>query len=124
MQDHCSPELIEEIVNAFNRKDIEAIVQYFAEDGVFRTAWGPAPGGHSIVGRDAIRKYLTERYAQFPDWQCTSSRNWCASEFAVAEWTVSGTNELGERFAWLGCDVIHFENGKMKLKDTFWKSKG
>ncbi len=123
MQEHCSLELIAEIVEAFNQKDLDAIVNFFAEDGVFRTARGPAPGAHSLVGRDAIRKYLSERYAQFPDWHWVSSNNWCAGARGVAEWTISGTGKSGKRFELLGCDVFQFENGKIKLKDTYWKGE-
>ncbi len=123
MRKHCSPELIADIVDAFNQKDFDAIANFFAEDGVFRTARGPAPGAHSIVGPEAIREYLAARHAQFPDWQWVSSRNWCAGEYAVAEWTVAGTGPSGERFEWLGCDIFVFERGKIKLKDTYWKGE-
>jgi ketosteroid isomerase-like protein len=69
MQEHCFPELIAEIVDAFNQKDFDAVANFFAKDGVFRTARGPAPGALSIVGPDAIKGYLAVRHAQCPDWQ-------------------------------------------------------
>jgi ketosteroid isomerase-like protein len=69
MQEHCSPELIAEIVDAFNQKDFDAVANFFAKDGVFRTARRPVPGTLSIVGPDAIKEYLAAWHAQFRDWQ-------------------------------------------------------
>ena len=113
--------LIDEIVDAFNRGDVDTIVNYFHEDGVFQIARGPAPTGVRVVGREAIRKFLTERYAVCPDWNWMPIKNWCAGDKAVAEWKVVGTDPSGNRFEWFGCDLLYFEAGKITLKDTFWK---
>ena len=113
--------LVEEIVDAFNVGNVDTIVEYFHEDGVFQIARGPAPSGVRIEGKEAIRKFLTERSAQTPDWYWHPIRNWCAGDKAVAEWKVVGTDASGERFEWFGCDLLYFKSGKLTLKDTFWK---
>jgi len=88
--------LVEEIVDAFNRGNVDEIVEYFHEDGIFQTARGPAPTGIRVEGKEAIRKFLKERSAQTPDWKWISIRNWCADDKAVAEWKVVGTDASGE----------------------------
>lgn len=113
--------LVEEIVDAFNRGNVDEIVEYFHEDGIFQTARGPAPTGIRVEGKEAIRKFLKERSAQTPDWKWISIRNWCADDKAVAEWKVVGTDASGETFEWLGCDILYFEDGKMTMKDISWK---
>ena len=55
--------LVEEIVEAFNVGNVDTIVDYFHEDGVFQVARGPAPtgvshrgqGGDSEVSDGAVR---------------------------------------------------------------------
>jgi hypothetical protein len=45
---------LDEIFDAFNRQDVDAITGFFAEDGVFRTPLGPAvrpPGRRSARHR-------------------------------------------------------------------------
>jgi hypothetical protein len=72
--------LVEEIVDAFNVGNVDTIVEYFHEDGVFQIARGPAPSGVRIEGKEAIRKFLTERSAQTPDWYWHPIRNWCVGD--------------------------------------------
>ena len=115
------PGLLEEIVDAFNRRDLDAIVDFFADDGVFQTARGEAPNGRQLVGKQSIREYLEQRYRDFPDWQWLPIRNWTAGDRGVAEWKVVGTDATGKRFEWMGCDLFEFQDGWIKVKDTFWK---
>jgi hypothetical protein len=78
-------ELLEEIVAAFNRRDIEAITGYFAEDGVFVTARGSEPWGRRIVGPQAIGNYLEERFKVIPNMRWVDGRNWVAGNRGVSE---------------------------------------
>ncbi|MEA2778567.1 MAG: hypothetical protein QOK29_111 [Rhodospirillaceae bacterium] len=114
-------ELLEEIVAAFNRRDIEAITGYFAEDGVFVTARGSEPWGRRIVGPQAIGKYLEERFKVIPNMRWVDGRNWVVGNRGVSEWRVVGTSVDGEEINWLGCDIWEFRDSKIVYKDTYWK---
>ena len=48
-------ERLHEIADAFARRDVEGIVNSFAEDGEFRNARGPDYWGQSFKGKAAIR---------------------------------------------------------------------
>ena len=51
-------ERLHEIADAFARRDVEGIVNSFAEDGEFRNAKGPDFWGQSYKGKAAIRSYF------------------------------------------------------------------
>ena len=48
-------ERLHEIADAFARRDVDGIVNAFAEDGEFRNAKGPDFWGQSYKGKAAIR---------------------------------------------------------------------
>lgn len=48
-----------EVLERFEAKDVEGVVQLFAPDGVFADPHYPPPVGPTMTGRDAIRDGLT-----------------------------------------------------------------
>ncbi|MBM3596656.1 MAG: nuclear transport factor 2 family protein [Alphaproteobacteria bacterium] len=116
-------ELMTNIMDAFNRHDVEAIVGFFAEDGVFQTARGTNHFGERLVGKQQIRNFLTKRFKAIPDMQWLDDKNWFVGNRAVSEWRVVATAPTGERIEALGCDIYEFAKGKIKVKDTYWKSR-
>ena len=55
------------IYAAYNSLNVDRVVAFFADDCVFYTASGPEPVGRSIRGKEALRKYLTERFKSAGD---------------------------------------------------------
>jgi len=49
-------ELMQRISAAFNSRDVERIVDCFAEDATFCLARGPEPVGRTLKGKAAIRQ--------------------------------------------------------------------
>src|SRR5580765_8556711 len=60
-------DLMRAISAAFNSRDVERIVDCFAEDATFCLARGPEPVGRTLRGKAAIRKALADRFKQIPD---------------------------------------------------------
>ena len=56
-------ERLHEIADAFARRDVDGIVNAFAEDGEFRNAQGPDYWGQSYKGKAAIRCYFEPLFA-------------------------------------------------------------
>ena len=50
--------LLEAIGDAFNRHDVDAIIGFFAEDGIFDHALGPDIHGARYVGRESLRAFI------------------------------------------------------------------
>lgn len=112
---------VDEIVEAFNRHDIEAIVNYFAEDGEWFLARGPEPHGRRLKGHDEIRAHLTARNGQIPDMRWLDGKSWVSGSTAMSTWTVQGKTIDGEVIDWWGIDYWAFEGDKLTVKDTYWK---
>jgi len=60
-------ELMQQISAAFNSRDVERIVDCFAEGATFCLARGPEPVGRTLTGKAAIRQALSDRFKQIPD---------------------------------------------------------
>ncbi|MEX1107952.1 MAG: nuclear transport factor 2 family protein [Dongiaceae bacterium] len=111
-----------EIHESFNRHDVEKIVGFFKDDGVFRLARGAGPQGRSLRSKTEIRAFLTDRFSKIGDMNWETVSEFCCGNRAVSEWMVTGTLPDGQKLEMLGCDIYTFEGKKIVLKDTFWKS--
>jgi len=114
-------ELMRQISAAFNSRDVERIVQCFAEDGVFCLARGPESVGRALKGKAAIRKALADRFKQIPDMRWENEDYILAGDRAISIWTVRGKGADGEDLNYQGCDIYRFQGDKIIHKNTFWK---
>jgi ketosteroid isomerase-like protein len=89
-------ELMRRISAAFNSRDVERIVDCFAEDATFCLARGPEPVGRTLRGKTAIRKALADRFKQIPDMRWDHQEYILAGDHAVSLWTVRGRGSDGE----------------------------
>lgn len=104
-------ERLHEIADAFARRDVDGIVNSFAEDGEFRNARGPNYWGESFKGKAAIRSYFEPLFASTGDVKWTHTREFVCGDRAVTEWHRTATLRTGERQEWLGCDLYTFRRG-------------
>ena len=114
-------ERLHEIADAFARRDVDGIVNSFAEDGEFRNARGPDFWGQSYKGKAAIRSYFDAavRLDRRRAWKHTSE--FICGNRAVTEWHRTATLKSGEKQSWLGCDLYTFRRGLIVMKDTYIK---
>ena len=107
---------------AFNSRDVERIVDCFAEDGVFCLARGPEAVGRTLKGKAVIRKALADRFKQIPDMRWENEEYILADDRAISIWTVRGKAVDGEELNYQGCDIYRFDrDGQIIHKNTFWK---
>jgi steroid delta-isomerase-like uncharacterized protein len=119
-------DVIDRYNDAWNRHDVDAIVDLHAPDMVFEnhTAGEVAEG-------PAVREHIAGIFAAWPDIAFRTRRLYVRDDLVVQEWTASATHsrELrrgdlvapasGRRVEWRGLDVIPFENGRIKRKDVY-----
>ncbi|NCX42996.1 MAG: nuclear transport factor 2 family protein [Betaproteobacteria bacterium] len=125
MAEQVSEALVAEIEAAFNSRDVDRILEYFAEDGVFSTARGPVKEGIELRGKQAIGDFLRERFSYIPDmyWHPQYRFVSACGAYGVSYWVVTGTDlRNGSKLELNGCDLFRFQNGKLVHKDTFWKA--
>lgn len=116
-------EMLQEILAAFNRHDLDAIMTYFSGDAVLDTPRGPDPGGTRYVGKEAVREGLAARFAGIPDVHYSEDRHWVCGNRGVSEWRIRGTSTAGDVVDWRGCDHWEFRDGLVVRKDSYWKSR-
>jgi uncharacterized protein (TIGR02246 family) len=107
-------------LDAFNREDLDAVMEFFADDGIYDEF-----NGRRNVGRAAIRAAFVPQFTGafgtmrfidedlfadavtgkvMPSWRCTLSIK-------------------GQPTSWRGLDLMHFVDGKLVHKLTYAKTK-
>ncbi|MGH7914213.1 MAG: nuclear transport factor 2 family protein [Candidatus Binataceae bacterium] len=113
-------DLTSRFVEAFNRNDLNAVMAFFADDGVYDEFNGRRNAGKAAVraalepqfnGAYGEMKFLDEDMFVDPDagkvmasWRCTLSIK-------------------GESTSWRGLDLMHFKGDKLVQKLTYAKTK-
>lgn len=121
MSTQVTAELLQAFLDAFNRHDLDAIMEFFAADCVFYMPRGAAPRGDRYEGKAAVRAGLATRFEGIPDVHYGDDKHWVGTNFGVSEWTLTGTTKTGTRLEVRGVDLLEFEAGKVVRKDSFWK---
>ena len=121
MADEVSPGLLKAFLEAFNRHDLDAIMEYFADNCVFYMPRGAGPRGDTYLGKDAVRAGLAKRFEGIPDVHYGDDQHWVCGTVGVSEWTLTGTSLAGRRIEVRGVDLLEFDQGKIIRKDSFWK---
>jgi ketosteroid isomerase-like protein len=112
---------LKQIIEAFNRHDLDAIMEFFSEDCSFDFPRGPEPWGQRFIGKEQVREALAGRFKGIPDVHYGEDRHWVSGNMGVSEWTLTGTTTLGISLKVRGCDLWEFRNGKVIRKDSYWK---
>lgn len=124
MNGEVTYETLKGFLEAFNQHDLDAIMDYFAEDCVFYMPRGAAPRGDRYTGKAQVRAGLAKRFEGIPDVHYGEDRHWVCKDFGVSEWTLTGTRTSGEPIEVRGVDLLEFSDGKITRKDSFWKILG
>jgi len=112
---------LEAFLAAFNAHDLDAIMAFFADDCEFDMPRGPEPWGTRYVGKAAVRAGLATRFAGIPDVHYGDDAHWLADDLGVSTWLLTGTATTGEPIAVRGVDLLHFRDGRIAKKDSYWK---
>jgi ketosteroid isomerase-like protein len=112
---------LKEMTEAFNRHDLDAIMEFFAEDCSMDLPRGSSPWGTRYIGKAKVREGIASRFAGIPDVHYGNDRHWVCGNMGVSEWTLTGTTTSGVRVEVRGCDHWEFRNRKIIRKDSYWK---
>ncbi|HUP55868.1 MAG TPA: nuclear transport factor 2 family protein [Bdellovibrionota bacterium] len=114
-------ETLKAFLDAFNRHDLDAIMEFFTDDCILDMPRGPDPGGRRYAGKDEVRKGLATRFSGLPDVHYGNDRHFVSGNRACSEWLLTGTRPTGEKVRVQGCDLLEFKDGKVFRKDSYWK---
>lgn len=116
-------EIMKQVLDAFNKHDLDAIMEFFSDDCSFDFPKGPEPWGQRFIGKAQVRDGLAGRFKSIPDVHYGEDRHWLSADCdtGVTEWTLTGTTTLGVKLRVRGCDLWEFRNDKITRKDSYWK---
>ena len=115
-------ETLKEFLEAFNRHDLDEIMEFFAEDCSMDLPRGPHPWGKRLTGKAEIRQGCVARFEGLPNARYSDDRHWVCGDIGFSEWTLTGTTPSGEHLEVQGTDHLEFRDGKIIRKNSFWKS--
>jgi ketosteroid isomerase-like protein len=113
--------VLERVLDAFNRHDLDAILSFFSDDCAFVSPRGPEPWGRRFEGKAAVREGLAARFTGIPDVSYEGHADFVSGERGASEWTLRGSTVDGERIEVRGCDLWTFRGDEIVRKDSYWK---
>ena len=114
-------ETLKQILEAFNQHDLDAIMDFFAEDCIMEMPRGPHSWGSRFVGKEQVRAGLAGRFSGIPNVHYGDDAHWMCGDHGVSEWLLTGTTASGVQLSVRGCDLWQFRDGKVVRKDSYWK---
>lgn len=110
--------LTNELAVAYNTHDVEAVVRLFASDGIFNNMDGKQYEGHAAI-REATKKILSVGKLQFVERDTIVDEK---TGKVMLHWILTITTDHGSTSG-LGTDILHWKDGQLALKSTFFKTK-
>jgi len=113
-------EITRRFLDAFNREDLDAVMEYFADDGIYDEF-----NGRRNVGKAAIRAAFVPQFTgaygimRFLDEDLFAD---AATGKVMASWRCT-LSVHGQPTSWRGLDLLHFAGGKLVQKLTYAKTK-
>lgn len=114
---------LQALFDAFNRHDINGIMNFFSANCVFDAVGGSELYGTRFIGTDAIAEAFSGVWAAMSDAAWDNHSHFVHGNRAVSEWTFRGTQSDGSRIEAEGCDLFTLHNGKIIRKQAFRKNR-
>jgi len=118
-----TPVLLDEITDAYNRNDTDALMSFFAEDAVFDHAAGSDINGTRFAGINKIRGIFQGLFdnVESVHWEPIDTR--VSGDKAYCEFHRVAKLKSGEIQDFLSVDILTFREGLIIHKDTFYKNR-
>jgi len=110
---------VEKFNAAFNRHDVDAVMDAMTEDCVFENT-SPTPDGTRIEGAAAVRAYWQKFFAANPDALFETEEIFATGDRCVVRWTYRKTKD-GKPWHLRGVDIFKVKDGKVSEKLAYVK---
>lgn len=117
--------VLEQFIDAWDRRDVDALMELMTETCVFRSSIGPEPGT-TFAGAASVRSSF-ERLLDpaTPPTATTEQLEITARDgFGVVRWTARGSAPDGRPVITRAVDVFEFDGDHIAVKDTYRKVLG
>jgi ketosteroid isomerase-like protein len=117
--------LLRQFGKVFNRGDIEGILACVTDDFEWRLAEGPdAPDGKVVRGKEAVRAALEERDRAIAEMRFSETAVTIAGDTVFGTFRAVGKTRDGRNIDRRGLDIYRIRDGRIALKDSYWKQVG
>ena len=116
-------DLLAQFSAAWNRHDIDGLMNFMHQECIFQTAAGPDACGTRHEGIEAVRAAFESAWINVPDAQWLNDRHFVYGDFGISEWTFVATAADGSRIETDGVDIFTFKDGKIQMKNVFRKNR-
>jgi ketosteroid isomerase-like protein len=110
---------VERFNEAFNRHDVEGVMNLMTDDCIFENT-NPPPDGARLVGAAAVRAYWQKFFASNPDAHFEAEDLIVAGDRCVVRWIYRKTKD-GKPWHLRGVDVFRVRDGKVSEKLSYVK---
>lgn len=110
-----------EALAAWNTRDADRVLAYFAEDCVYHASFGPELLGRSYRGRAEVLEGVRQFFVRYADGRFEDTEVFVAGDRGAAEWTFVATEANGRMLRVRGCDLFEFEDDLIRTKNAFRK---
>jgi ketosteroid isomerase-like protein len=114
---------LEAFGDGWNRHDVDFLMTFMSDDCVFETTAGREVCGTRYEGRERVREAFAKVFKIFPDAHFGDARHFVAGDRGVSEWRFTGTTSDGRKVEVNGCDLFTFRNGKIAVKNSYFKNR-
>jgi beta-alanine degradation protein BauB len=108
--------------DAWNARDVDALMGCMAADCAFHAAAGPEAEGARHSGRDAVRAAYAAIFEAWPEAEWRDAAHSLAGDLGVSRWRFAGRDRAGRHVEVEGCDLLRFDGDLIALKDSFRKA--
>lgn len=117
--------MLEQMLTLLRAKDLDALADLYAEDGVHELPFAPPSAPRRIEGREQVRAYFTGSLAdvalEFHEFEELAVHDTGDSEVIVAEYDAHGVvSQTGRRFTVRNIWVLRISDGQIVSWRDYW----
>ncbi len=122
-QSGITQELLNEMFDAYNAHDVDAVLEFFAEDAIFDHAIGSDVHGQRFEGKAAIRDIFARAFDSVESLHYQPIDARFVGDKAYCEQHRTSKLKTGEFSDLLIIDILTFRDGLFVHKDTYYKQR-
>jgi ketosteroid isomerase-like protein len=116
---HATLAAVQRFNDAFNRHDVDTVMEAMTEDCIFENT-NPPPDGVRCEGQAAVRAVWEKFFASNPDARLECEEMFAAGDRCVVRWVYRKTKD-GKPWHLRGVDVFRVRDGRVAEKLSYVK---
>lgn len=105
---------------AFNRRDVKAMMRQMSDDCVFEST-SPAPDGRRFSGKDAVSQFWQEFFRTSPEAHIQIEEIFSVGERCIMHWKCSWTEADGSEGHMRGVDIYRVRDKLIREMSSYVK---